>query len=849
MLQIKDFAVENMTKGCVTDEVHPKFTFALEGDAKDANIKQACISVGSWHTNDVDQRATRYDGEKLSPFSDYNAFLSLVLDNGEKAESTVSFSTGRMDTPWQGKWISDASYSFTEKKVSPVPMTFRKKLELDRQVKKAVLYSTALGIYELEIDGKKVGDRYFAPGFTSYSSYLQYQTYDVTEMIKNGSTIMAHVAGGWAVGSFVFTRVNRQAGDRQALLAELHITYEDGTKEVIGTDESWQVTEEGPFRMADLYDGETYDATVDMSRITWRYATPETLRISPQIVAESGAPVKAHEVFEPVSAKKVNDEIIYDFGQNFAGVVRITVNAKKGQKIEVRHAEIINPDGSLCLTFLRSAKATATYIAVDGEQTYMPTMTYMGFRYISVSGIDESDIVRIEGVAMYSDLTATGSFSCSNELINKLQENIRWGAKSNLFDIPTDCPQRDERMGWTGDINVFAPTACYNFDMSRFLKKWLRDMRSEQLPSGGIPNTIPLNGYGFPATMPKMAVDWWDDACVCVPWAEYQARGDISVLKDNYPMMKKYIKACLFWAGLFSFGKKKYIWDTPSVLHFGDWVAPDVPKMSQWQARAKWTATASLANTSHVTGLVASELGLEDEASYYEDISTKVKDAYVSVFTDGQGKLLGEQFQTGYVLPIYLNMFDEKTQKKAAANLAELVKKNDYRIGTGFPGTPYILFALAQNSQEDVAFKMLENTDCPSWLYEVKAGATTIWERWDGLDENGQCPISDDGTDMMISYNHYASGAVGDFLYKEVAGIRPTSPGYETFSIAPRPGGSITSAKGTVETPYGSIVSDWKLEDGKMTIDFTVPIGTRCELVLPGREPESFGSGNYRVTG
>nr|MCR5452539.1 alpha-L-rhamnosidase [Lachnospiraceae bacterium] len=471
----------------------------------------------------------------------------------------------------------------------------------------------------------------------------------------------------------------------------------------------------------------------------------------------------------------------------------------------------------------------------------------MGFRYVSVEGIDKSDIVNIEGVALYSDIPETGSFECSNDLINRLQENIRWGAKSNLVDIPTDCPQRDERMGWTGDIAVFAPTACYNFDMSRFLDKWLRDVRAEQLPTGGIPNTVPVQGYGFPATMPQMAIDWWGDACVLVPWAEYRARGDKELLKKCYPMMKKYVKACKFWAGLLSFGKNKYIWNTPATLHFGDWVAPDVPKMSQWQGRAKWTATASLRNTSHFTALVAKELGYNDEAAEYEKLSERVKDAYISKFTDGNGKLL-EEFQTAYVLPIYMDMFDKKTAKKAAANLAELVKKNDYCIGTGFPGTPYILFALAANGQEEVAFKMLENTKCPSWLYEVKSGATTIWERWDGLDENGQCPIGDDGTDMMISYNHYASGAVGNFFYREIAGIKETEAGYKTFEISPKAGGSITAAKGCVNTPYGSIISDWNIEGSKMTVRFTVPIGTTCKLVLPNGKTETFGSGSYTVT-
>ena len=510
----------------------------------------------------------------------------------------------------------------------------------------------------------------------------------------------------------------------------------------------------------------------------------------------------------------------------------------------VRHAEILNPDGSLNTTFLRTAKATATYTCRDGEQTYSPRFSYMGFRYAGVKGVDAKDL-EIEAVALYSDVEHSGSFRCSNEMLNKLQSNITWGAKSNFVDIPTDCPQRDERMGWTGDIAVFSPTALYNFELSRFLEKWLRDVKAEQLPTGGIPNTVPVQGYGFPATMPEMAVDWWGDACVLVPWALYEATGSLDVLRMMYPTMQKYVKACRFWAG-FGIGKHRYIWHTPSVLHFGDWVAPDVPKMSQWQARSKYTATASLCNTSGTLAKIARILGKTEDAAKYKELSHKVADAYCSVLTDGSGKTK-EEFQTAYVLPLYLDMFPENVKAKAAENLVKLVEKNDYKIGTGFPGTPYILFALADNGHADTAYKMLLNTQCPSWLYEVRVGATTVWERWDGLDENGECPIGDDGTDMMISYNHYASGAVGAFLYRRVLGVEPTEAGYRKFKFAPVVGG-ITEAEGTVGTPYGVIKAAWKIADGEMTMTVAVPVGTECTVVLPSGEEKVLGSGEYTVT-
>ena len=844
MLNITRFAVENLTQWCVTDVRRPRFSFALDSSREGAALRRAVLRVGDWEGEAAGQIAVPYGGAPLEPFTVYTAALTAEDDAGETARAQLTFETGRLDTPWTGKWISDPAYKFTEKKVSPKPMTFRRRVRTDRKIACARIYATAMGIYELTVNGQKAGDRYFAPGFTSYQANLQYQTYDVTDLLTGDDVIQAVVAGGWAVGSFIYTRVNRVTADRQALLLELRLTYEDGGVETVGTDETWEVTEEGPYKMADLYDGETYDATVRPEDVHWRMAAEERLRVHPRITADYGAPVKARERFAPVGRNKQPDgALVYDFGQNFAGVVELKLKGKRGQVVTVRHAEILNPDGTLNTRFLRTAKATATYTCADGEQTWSPRLTYMGFRYISVEGVGEAD-VEVTGVALYSDLEQTGSFACSNEMVNQLQSNITWSARSNLVDIPTDCPQRDERMGWTGDIAVFAPTACFNFDMGRFLDKWLLDVEAEQLPTGGIPNTVPAQGFGFPTTMPRMAVAWWGDACVLVPWAEYQARGDVEILRRMYPVMKKYIKACRFWCG-FGLGKNRYIWNMPGVLGFGDWVAPDVPQMSQWQGRVKWTGTASLRNTSALAAKIAGILGEEEEAAYYRELSEKTADAYCSVLTDGNGKLL-EEFQTAYVLPLYLDMFPTPQVKAGAVdNLVRLVERNDYCIGTGFPGTPYLLFALADNGRADAAYKMLLNTRCPSWLYEIKMGATTVWERWDGLDENGVCPIGDDGTDMMISYNHYGFGAVGDFLYRRVAGIEPVEPGYKTFAVRPILGGGLTWARAAVRTPYGQAGADWKIENGTFSVTVRVPMGTRCKLTLPNGTEKVYPSGTH----
>ena len=838
-LKIRSFTADGMAECFVTD-TPPRFSFSCEG-----SMTSASICVEGKTADALGQIAIGCPLTALKPFTTYTAVLTVKNDT-EQDSAGFTFRTGRLDTPWQAGWITDGEYVFREKKVSPRIMTFRKAFETNKTVAHAEILATALGIYELTLNGKKVGNQYFAPGFTSYRHDLQYQSYDITQLIQSQNTLTAEVAGGWAVGSFVFTRKNRITADRQALLLELRLTYTDGSSECIGTDESWEVTMDGPVKLADLYDGETYDARVDLQKVRWNRAVCETIAIHPHISAQIGLPVVRRERFDAVFLQEVGGRLIYDFGQNFAGIVRMKINGKEGQTITVRHAEILKADGDLNTAFLRSAKATLTYICRDGMQEYAPRFTYMGFRYISVEGVRRENL-EVCAWAVYSDIRENGSFSCSSELLNRLNENIRWGARSNFVEIPTDCPQRDERMGWTGDIAVFAPTAVFNFDMTRFLRKWLRDLRSEQFRTGGIPNTVPAQGYGFPTTMPNMAVDFWDDACILVPWAVYMASGDIHVLEEAFDSMERYVKACKFWANLFGFGKQRYIWHTPSVFHFGDWVAPDVPKMSQWQERAKWTATASLCNTSAMLCRISELLGKQEKAAEYRELSRRVADAYQSLLMDENGKLTRE-FQTGYVLPLYFHMLDESRQKAAAAHLARLVEENDYCIGTGFPGTPYILFALLDNGYADTAYRMLMNTRCPSWLYEVRVGATTVWERWDGLDENGLCPIGDDGTGGMISYNHYASGAVGDFLYRRVAGLEPVSAGYREFRVRAFPGGGLTWAKAEVMTPYGKAASAWRIDETVFTQTVTVPYGTVCTLTMPSGKTQTLTPGTYTVT-
>lgn len=845
MLKITSLKVEGLSKGCITDR-RPNISFSLESDISGEALSKATISVGDWSFETTDQINNLYDGE-MKPFTVYEVYVTATGTSGEHAEASASFGTGRMNTPWKAKWITDESYDFPDK-VSPEPMTFRRSFNSDKPIRRAFINATALGIYELQLNGVKIGDEYFAPGFTSYKHQIQYQTYEISDRIKTSNMLTAVVAGGWAVGSFNYIRKNKISAGKQAFLCELHIEYDDGTKEIIYTDESWEVTEEGNYLMAEWYDGETYDATMDPEKAIWHPATITKPRGKPALLARYGERVKVQTVLKPVSQTKARSgEIIYDFGQNFAGVISAVISGKYGQTVTFRHAEVL-VDGELFVKSLRTAKATATYICTEGEQTYSPRLTYMGFRYVGVSGIAPEDL-ELSALVLHSDFEETGSFECSNELINKLQSNILWGGKSNFVDIPTDCPQRDERQGWTGDISVFAGTACWNFDLGRFFDKWLQDMRSQQGPGGGIPMVVPRAGDSWPV----MATSCWGDSCIIVPWTEYLARGNREFLARQYPMMKKFLKAAKWWSSFLSFTPaRRYIWRFP--FHFGDWCAPD-EDVRQWLAKGKWVGTAYFANSCGIAAQVAELIGKTEDAEYYKNLRSKIIGAYRRVFTDGKGKLKKE-FQTAYVLPLHFGMTEGTERKAMAENLVRLVRKADNHLTTGFTGTPYLLFALSDNGHADTAYDLLLQDSCPSWLYEVKAGGTTIWERWDALRPDGTVNIGDlsgkksdeESKGGMVSFNHYANGAVGDWLYKRIAGIEPTTGGYKTFCIAPVPGGGITWAKGSVLTPFGKVVSAWNVENDIFTIDVQVPVSTQCLLRLPNGEAHILASGQFTLS-
>lgn len=827
MLTVGEIRVENLSYGCVTDNCSPELSFSLESDVPDTFLEHAQIRMGEWEKVGIRfQTGIVLGGLSLKPFTEYELQLTAWDNHGAVAEKTSAFRAGRLDLPWEAAWITDLQYHFP-RKTSPAPMTFRRQFTIDKKLKSAYVTATALGIYELAINGRKVGNEYFAPGFTSYKKTLQYQFYDVTDYIRECNSITAVVGGGWAVGRFTYESKSRITVPRQAFLLELFLYYEDGTRQKIITDGSWQVTEEGNYLFGDFYDGETYDATVDIERIVWKDADIYKPPFAPRMAVHYGGHVTAHEELAPISSFQAESgEMIYDFGQNLAGVVSIKVNGKHGQKITIRHAETMS-GGELYTKSLRTAKQTITYICRDGEQEYSPRLTYMGFRYIGVSGIGREDI-KVSAIALYSDFQETGTFSCSDEGVNRLHENVRWGAKSNFVEIPTDCPQRDERQGWTGDAAVFAGTACYNFDMGRFWEKWLRDMRLEQGRGGGIPLVVPRHG----SSTPVVATACWGDSCILVPWAEYLARGNTELLRRQYPAMKRFLKAAVRWASLSGPGRyKKRVWKW--LFQFGDWCAPE-GDIRDWMGKGREIATAYFANSCGIVARVAGILGEKEEQEYYAALREEICAAYFHEFTEGTGRLKRE-FQTAYVLPLAFGMAKGEVRDEMAAGLSRLVREKDYHLSTGFPGTPHLLFALSDNGYAEDAFALLLQDTCPSWLYGVRAGGTTFWEQWNAITPEGEV--------REPSLNHYAYGAVGDFLYRRIAGIEAIEGGYRRFAVRPLIGGGICHARGSVKTPYGLAASDWKVEGDDFRLTVRVPVSAVCEVCLPSGRKETVSSG------
>jgi len=704
--------------------------------------------------------------------------------------------------------------------------------DLPDGILRARLYATAHGIYVPELNGRRVGDEELAPGWTAYQYRLRYQTYDVTELVHPGENKLEFLVGNaWFRGRIGFQDQKQLYGDRLAVLAQLEVTTADGQVHTFGSDASWTARESNVLA-DDLYDGQTTDLRRTPGEPTPVDVLDADLSL---LVAPDGPPVRITDVLPALEiSTSPSGKTLVDFGQNLVGRIRLTVRGgKAGDEIVVRHAEVLE-NGELGVRPLRTAKATDTYLlAGPDEVTLDSPLTFHGFRYAEVTGVSELTKEDLEAIVVGSDLTRTGWFESSNELLNKFHQNVVWGMRGNFVDVPTDCPQRDERLGWTGDIQVFSPTASFLFDTAGFLTNWLADLAAEQQKDGSVPYVVPdvLRHDG-------QATAAWGDAATIVPWVIYEATGDAALLARQLPSMRAWVDKMAALAGT------DLLWS--GGFQFGDWLDPTAPPDNPFRAKADpdVIATAHLARSAEVVAKAAAVVGDTDLAREYGDLAERVRKAFATEYATDGGRVLSDAATT-YALALQWALLPTEMQRRRAGErLADLVRTSGFRISTGFVGTPLMADALADTGHPDLAYRLLLQTGCPSWLYAVTMGATTVWERWDSMLPDGSI-----NPGQMTSFNHYALGAVADWMHRRVAGLAAGDPGYRTIVVRPLVTSQLTNASAKHLTPYGEASVAWTRSDGRITLTVTVPVGSRAQVAVPGEsEAVEVGHGTHEWT-
>ncbi|GAA5229694.1 glycoside hydrolase family 78 protein [Arthrobacter cryoconiti] len=741
------------------------------------------------------------------------------------ADRSNPFTSGRSDG---GKLVLLAPTDALYRSLSGMPL-LRTDFEVNKSVASARLYAAARGIYETTLNGRKVGDEWLAPGWTDYNKGIKYQSFDVTDLLSQGHNAWgAMIADGWYSGN-IAALGTAHYGESPSFLGQLRIEFTDGSHQVIGTDQTWK-TKPGPVVQGDLIMGETFDASADSpgwTSVEFDDSAWNSARKVPgsdaAMIPQTEPPVrKTGERVAQSRTETAPGVWVYDMGQNLVGVGSITATGTKGERLRIRYGETISPDGSLYTANLRSAIATDDYIfSVDGKTTIEPRFTTHGFRYIEISGVSDAPTAdAVHAIVLGSDLPLRGTFSTSSPMLNQLQSNILWSQRGNFLSIPTDTPARDERLGWTADIGVFAATASYNQDTLAFLSKWLKDARESQLPNGDLPGTAPSACACFEGGT------GWSDAIVTVPYALWQYFGDTAVVRDNYEAMKRFMDFQVKTSGT---GHIRI--SGP----YGDWLNLDDP------TDPGLLGTAYFAYTARLMAEMAQGLGNAADAKYFSQLAGEVKNAFIFNYVRGDGSILGGS-QTGYALAIGMSLLPENLRVLAGTKLEDVVQARGGHLSTGFLGTPWLLKALSQTGNMDLSFSLLTSTSYPSWGYEIGKGATTLWERWDGIRPDGtfQDP-------MMNSLNHYAAGSVGEWMYANIGGIQATKPGFKEFVIAPHIGGGLTHANASVDSPYGPIKSAWSLAAGTLELNVTVPANTEATIRIPSDTLEGVNESGHSV--
>ena len=740
---------------------------------------------------------------------------------------------------WQAKWIRPASELPEIESTSML----RRDFELKGDVKHARLYVTARGLFEIHLNGEKVGRDAFAPGWTSYANQIDTLTYDIGASLQEGQNAIGALLGtGWYAGKIGFRGEYNRYGVTPELLVQLEVEYADGSSFTLTSDENWKASFKGPIVTSSIYNGEVYDAAKELSGWTlpgfdessWTDVIAEADLGSAALTPKPFAPVR---VIKEMPTQAISEpeagRYVFDMGQNMVGYPEVRIPVEKGQTITMRFAEMLNTDGSMYTDNYRKAKSTNTYTAAEtGTITWKPTFTFHGFRYVELSGFSEGvkpEKHWVTGLVLHSDLDQIGTFESSHEELNQLQSNIVWGQRGNFLDIPTDCPQRDERMGWTGDAQAFCSTAMFNLDSLAFWKSWLRSMRHDQLDTGKIPCVIPdvFTGPDSPG---------WMDAATIVPWEVYLRTGDVEVLSNNFEMMEGLV-------GFYRSKSKKNL--IPKISAFGDWLQP-YAENNKGDTPFEYLGTAFYAKSAQILADSAQILGKSKAAVNYQAEADAVKAAFQKHYFNRAGKLKNApETQTAYVLALEFDLISDEQKVGAGKHLLRLIDEADGHLRTGFLGTPYLAQVLDETGSAHVASSLLFKESYPSWFYSINQGATTMWERWDSYTKKDA--FHPQG---MNSFNHYAYGAIGEWMYERLAGLTPDpeQPGYKHYYVRPLVIRELQWVRAELDSAYGVISCGWKKSaDRTVILEGVVPPNTTATIIFPnGRESETVAAGSFR---
>lgn len=845
-LTILSFQVNGQRGTALTDSRALRLSLAAEGPARSVRCTVTEDGAPVWDSGELPwQPHQHFEDLPLEPCRRY-AVTAVVSAGEEQAQAACTLYTGLMDTPWQGQWIEPEQESAVKERpiqffeqFVPMPdhlgghdrlrpaQELRRVFTLSELPRRAMLYASAHGVYALYLNGKRVDPRRLAPETTPYQTMLYYQAYDLTALLLPGeNTLRVLLGDGWWIGRIGITGDSCQYGDRLAFLGQLELSYPGRTERIV-TDGAFEARP-SHIRYADLFMGEKWDLNAPAGE--WRPCVPLDTPTD-HLTAQPMAPVGVWTELEPAAILTTpKGELVVDFGQCMAGVVRLRLACPAGREVTLDHSETLDPDGNFFRNILgRNKDQQDKVICGPRETEFCPEFTYHGFRYLRITGATQSELRSVRALAIGTPLEPLGEFSCSDPRLQQLQHNIRWSTRSNMVSVPTDCPQR-EKAGWTGDILAFAPTGCFNYDLDGFLRAWLGQMRLEQTEDGGIPIVIP--SYPAQTEMQRKTFGGntsaaWSDACVLVPLELYKSTGDLTVLRENQAMMKR-------WLGFIAAASHEHLWTEG--YHFGDWLIPSY----QHDPEAGTAATDKVIAACQYAVTVSAYLEVlealeapEGEKQAYRTLLADIRRAVRARFVREDGTVEGD-LQGLYVMVLFCGAVDGELARKVTDRLVRLIEENGGHLDTGFVSVPHLLDVLADNGREDLACQLLFQTESPSWLYQVAQGATTMWENWNA--------IRPDGTVTTSSFNHYALGCVGDWMYRKIGGLNRRGPGWSAVEFAPAVHCGLDWAQCSHRTPYGLISCRWERGEGGVTVAVRTPVPAR--LTLPGLDRE-LAPGSY----